>query len=578
MTSMKLSQLITTQPTSNIPQDLADLDVQNVCADTRKLKAGDVFVYDSRIAGRIEEFVGQAIKAEAAAIVVDMEGFQKLQAAMQLKAIPHTHPMSIQAQWMRAQYPKQPKFMAGVTGTNGKTSVAWFARTLMEKIHGKAASIGTLGTYEGEEKLGYAGYTTPSAETLYSTLEGLADRKVDHCCMEVSSHALYHFLDLLVERGDLTPEAAAIRFENLRFLWRGDEVEENTLFKLANLYIQSKQYKNALERLKYLTVNFPESEYVPQAAAMMTKIFGDLFMDRRTDAELDPIGMLGLYYDFRELTPANEEGDRVVMNVANRLATLGLYDRAVETLERQLKFRANNPAAVGLLGLELAKLHFQNYSVGEGLEALNRTASKDLAPSLQNERKIMRAKLLGLAMKYEGALEVAKEATGTEAQDLQAEFAWELGEFKAVIDAMKPMFDAAGGSEWTGTDVTRFLRLATAQAALGQADDLQDLAIRYEQGIALHELTEQVDFLIQSARSESPAESRVEDELRTNPNEVPAGSSVWLRGEKGLEEQNDFNRDYRRTRQRWRLENEEADRSEMRGLQQEIQDRQNRFR
>ncbi len=409
------------------------------------------------------------------------------------------------------------------------------------------------------------------AEQVFITLASNSD-------MEVSSHALYHFLDLLVERGDLTPEAAAIRFENLRFLWRGDEVEENTLFKLANLYIQSKQYKNALERLKYLTVNFPESEYVPQAAAMMTKIFGDLFMDRRTDAELDPIGMLGLYYDFRELTPANEEGDRVVMNVANRLATLGLYDRAVETLERQLKFRANNPAAVGLLGLELAKLHFQNYSVGEGLEALNRTASKDLAPSLQNDRKIMRAKLLGLAMKYEGALEVAKEATGTEAQDLQAEFAWELGEFKAVVDAMKPMFDAAGGSEWTGTDVTRFLRLATAQAALGQADDLQDLAIRYEQGIALHELTEQVDFLIQSARSESPAESRVEDELRTNPNEVPAGSSVWLRGEKGLEEQNDFNRDYRRTRQRWRLENEEADRSEMRGLQQEIQNRQNRFR
>lgn len=208
MTSMKLSQLITTQLTSNIPQDLADLDVQNVCADTRKLKTGDVFVYDSRIAGRIEEFVGQAIKAEAAAIVVDMEGFQKLPAAMQLKAIPHTHPMSIQAKWMRAQYPKQPKFMAGVTGTNGKTSVAWFARTLMEKIHGKAASIGTLGTYEGEEKLGYAGYTTPSAETLYSTLEDLADRKVDHCCMEVSSHAL------ALSRADGV-EFAAAGFTNL---------------------------------------------------------------------------------------------------------------------------------------------------------------------------------------------------------------------------------------------------------------------------------------------------------------------------------------------------------------------------
>lgn len=188
---MKLSQLITTKPTnSDIPQNIANVDVHNVCADTRKLKAGDVFVYDSRIAGRIEEFVSQAVQAQASAIIVDNEGFQKLPAALQLKAMPHPHPMAIQARWMRTQFPRQPKFMAGVTGTNGKTSVAWFARTLMEKIHGKAASIGTLGLYEGEEKLGYAGYTTPSAETLYETLADLADRKVDHCCMEVSSHAL----------------------------------------------------------------------------------------------------------------------------------------------------------------------------------------------------------------------------------------------------------------------------------------------------------------------------------------------------------------------------------------------------
>lgn len=182
---MKLSELITTPLTNNI-----DVDVTGVASDTRQLKTGDVFVYDSRIIGRTEEFVRQAIEKGAAAIVVDNAGFQSLPADLQLKALPSPTPMAIQAHFMRAQFPKQPKFMAGVTGTNGKTSVAWFTRTLMERKYAKAASIGTLGVYVGDEKKGYAGYTTPSAETLYKTLTDLADSGIDHCCMEVSSHAL----------------------------------------------------------------------------------------------------------------------------------------------------------------------------------------------------------------------------------------------------------------------------------------------------------------------------------------------------------------------------------------------------
>lgn len=182
---MKLSQLITTPHITSL-----DVDVHSVCADTRKLKAGDVFVYDSRIAGRGEEFVTEALKKGASAIVVDVAAYQSLPAALQQQVIPSGAPMAVQAKFMRAKYPNQPKFMAGVTGTNGKTSVAWFARNLMEKIHGKAASIGTLGVYVGEEKQSYAGYTTPAADTLYQTLNDLSAQHIDHCCMEVSSHAL----------------------------------------------------------------------------------------------------------------------------------------------------------------------------------------------------------------------------------------------------------------------------------------------------------------------------------------------------------------------------------------------------
>jgi len=408
------------------------------------------------------------------------------------------------------------------------------------------------------------------AEQVFITLASNSD-------LEVSSHALYHFLTLLTKRGDLTPEAAAIRFENLRFLWRGDEVEENSLNQLANLYIQSKQYKKTLERLKYLTVNFPESAFVPQAAAQMTKIFSDLFLGHRNDAELDPLGMLGLYYEFRELTPADTEGDQVVMNVANRLSSLGLYARAVETLERQLKFRAKDANAVGQLGLELAKLHQQNFAAGEGLKALKDTANAKLPENLKNDRQVMRAQLLGLAMQYDDALQAAQRATGQQAQDLQAEYAWELGDFNAVIKAVTPMFDAAGGSEWTADDITRFLRLTTALAAANETEKLKNLLIRYEQGIQQHNLAEQLAFLAEAAHEESPAVRATEAAL-ASPEALGVGASVWLRGERSLKRQNDFNRDYRRLRTQWAEENKQADRSEMKAIQDEITANQPRFR
>jgi UDP-N-acetylmuramoyl-L-alanyl-D-glutamate--2,6-diaminopimelate ligase len=82
----------------------------------------------------------------------------------------------------------QPETMVAVTGTNGKTSVAAFARQLWEALGLQAVNIGTTGV-EGSFHAP-AGHTTPEPVTLHALLAEMAEFGITHAAMEASSHGL----------------------------------------------------------------------------------------------------------------------------------------------------------------------------------------------------------------------------------------------------------------------------------------------------------------------------------------------------------------------------------------------------
>lgn len=89
-------------------------------------------------------------------------------------------------------YAEQPRFIAAVTGTNGKTSVAWFVRQIWETLGYKAASIGTLGAI-GPGSPGGPSLTTPDPVQLHRQLAEFASAGVDHAVIEASSHGLAQY-------------------------------------------------------------------------------------------------------------------------------------------------------------------------------------------------------------------------------------------------------------------------------------------------------------------------------------------------------------------------------------------------
>lgn len=85
--------------------------------------------------------------------------------------------------------PSSRMVVVGVTGTNGKTTVAYLLEAIFKEAGFNTGVIGTI-NYRYSDTLRPAPYTTPEAPELNKTLKEMADAGVTHCIMEVSSHAL----------------------------------------------------------------------------------------------------------------------------------------------------------------------------------------------------------------------------------------------------------------------------------------------------------------------------------------------------------------------------------------------------
>lgn len=176
---MKLSALIGA-PVAN------DIEVTRAVDDSRLVEAGDIFIIDSRQGPEAETYVKMALQRGAAYIISD--DFYKGDKPANLFL--SDRPGIYMAKWAAQHWPHQPQYVMGVTGTNGKTSTAWFARELAMLAGNKAASLGTLGLYENADYKEYFGFTSPRPAKLHTMLDDLAKRDFSHVAMEVSSHAL----------------------------------------------------------------------------------------------------------------------------------------------------------------------------------------------------------------------------------------------------------------------------------------------------------------------------------------------------------------------------------------------------
>jgi UDP-N-acetylmuramoyl-L-alanyl-D-glutamate--2,6-diaminopimelate ligase len=183
-----------------------DPDIRGLTADSRDVRPGFLFAAlgGSRTDGR--RFVADAVARGAVAILSDdpaaVAGLES-----PVRAIIDPNPRRRLALMAARFHAPQPKTIAAVTGTNGKTSVAVFLRQIWQHAGKQAASLGTIGIV-GPDFERPGSLTTPDPVTLHRELQALARAGIEHVALEASSHGLDQFrLDGL--------ELAAAAFTNL---------------------------------------------------------------------------------------------------------------------------------------------------------------------------------------------------------------------------------------------------------------------------------------------------------------------------------------------------------------------------
>ena len=166
----------------------ASNEFAGLAADSREVKPGYLFAALTGVRADGADYLKDAVARGATALLGRPELAARAR-ELGVRFIADDNPRLALARRAAAFFGAQPKTIAAVTGTNGKTSVSVFLRQIWSALGKDAASLGTIGvvTSKGERALKQ---TTPDPIELHRLLADLKHEGVEHLAVEASSHGL----------------------------------------------------------------------------------------------------------------------------------------------------------------------------------------------------------------------------------------------------------------------------------------------------------------------------------------------------------------------------------------------------
>jgi UDP-N-acetylmuramoyl-L-alanyl-D-glutamate--2,6-diaminopimelate ligase len=280
--------------------------VTGVTADSREVKPGMVYIAVRGSQADGHQFVADAVRKGAAAVVVERPDGAGAPAVVVRDG--RLAALALGRFWHGD--PGRKLTLIGVTGTNGKTTTTALVRHLFN-AGGTAGSIGTLGAFDGAGRpvTSTAGsLTTPGPIDLQATFAALVEQGVTHVAMETSSHSLDQ------GRLDGLTFAAGI-FTNLT---RDHLDYHGTMesYLAAKLRLDSLL---GLDGVQVVNVDDPAWRALPRRQRRITFGFGPAAMVRALEPELGNAGS-----SFRLATPQGTVPVRLPLlgefNISNALA------------------------------------------------------------------------------------------------------------------------------------------------------------------------------------------------------------------------------------------------------------------
>ncbi|HEY1613240.1 MAG TPA: UDP-N-acetylmuramoyl-L-alanyl-D-glutamate--2,6-diaminopimelate ligase [Rhizomicrobium sp.] len=170
-----------------VPMD-CDAEFSGLASDSREVAPGFLFAALPGTQGDGRAFIADAVRRGAVAVLAAPEARAEVE-ALGVRFIADPDPRHRLALIAATFYGPQPRCIAAVTGTNGKTSVTVFLRQIWEALGYGAASVGTVGV-TARSRTTPLTHTTPGPIALHRLLASLKSEGVEHVAMEASSHGL----------------------------------------------------------------------------------------------------------------------------------------------------------------------------------------------------------------------------------------------------------------------------------------------------------------------------------------------------------------------------------------------------
>jgi UDP-N-acetylmuramoyl-L-alanyl-D-glutamate--2,6-diaminopimelate ligase len=183
---MKLSALLSSCKISELVGN-TEQDITGICFDSRKVSASSMFIATVGTVVDGHQFITSAIEKGASVIVCEKLP-KKLDATVTYVVVDNSSRAMGLIAAAYYQHPSKKLKLVGVTGTNGKTTVATLLSNLFQELGYK---VGLLSTVENKinNTVIPSSHTTPDSITINELLLDMIAANCDYCFMEVSSHA-----------------------------------------------------------------------------------------------------------------------------------------------------------------------------------------------------------------------------------------------------------------------------------------------------------------------------------------------------------------------------------------------------
>ncbi|MET4720178.1 tetratricopeptide (TPR) repeat protein [Bradyrhizobium japonicum] len=224
------------------------------------------------------------------------------------------------------------------------------------------------------------------------------------------------------KRDEISKEDALRELETLSMTWRGDSIEVKTLQMLSQIYAENGRYRDALRAARTATRLQPNAEASRQAQDLASDLFTQIFLGPKGD-ELPPVEALGMFYEFRELTPIGRRGDELIRRLADRLASIDLLDQAAELLQYQVDHRLEG-AARAQVAARLAMIYLANRKPDMAISALRASRISDLSGELRQQRLLLEARAQSDVGRHDLALDIVSNVSGREVLRLRSDIFW----------------------------------------------------------------------------------------------------------------------------------------------------------